>query len=180
MKAKLTPGLLLVLILLTACSPGAKNESPVEVADTTQISEDVYSNAEFFSLASYLTNEPADPADVQQIDSSCIIVITPTMAQMDAMTKEYGDELESVVDDAFYYQGMALDIIDSLKIKSVNADTKSFLKLNGSTKSYTLNIRKPNLPAWNIVFFHKDKEPEIVSAVDITVEKALTYFSDNH
>ena len=132
---------------------------------------------EFFSLSSYLINTPVDSTDVQQIDSTCVIVVTPTIAQMDAMTKEYGDDLESVVDDSFYYQGIALGIIDSLMLKRVDAGKSTYLQLNGAKKSYTLNLRKEGLPAWNIIFFHKEKEPEIVPSVDVTVEKAKSYFS---
>ena len=167
----------LMLLFLIACSgAGTKNETPM-ASDSTEAAQGVYSSDEFFSLSSYLTHIPVDSMDVQQIDSTCVIVITPTIAQMDAMTKEYGDDLESVVDDSFYYQGIALGIIDSLKLRRVDAGRATYLQLNGANKSYTLNIRKEGFPAWNIIFFHKEKEPEIIPSMDVTVEKAQSYFS---
>jgi hypothetical protein len=166
----------LMLSFLMGCSgAGTKNETPL-AADSTETEPGVYGSEEFFSLSSYLTHSPVDSSDVQQIDSTCVIVITPTIAQMDAMTQEYGDDLESVVDDSFYYQGIALGIIDSLQLKRVDAGNAEYLKLKGTKQTYTLNVRKEGLPAWNIIFFHKEKEPEIVPSMDVTVEKTQSYF----
>lgn len=166
-----------VLILFIACTGADKKNETVIKSDSTEAAQGVYTSDEFFKLSSYLTHVPVDSAGLKQIDSTCVIFINPTIAQMDAMTKEYGDELESVVDDSFYYQGIALGVIDSLKIKRTDAGPATYLKLNGAKQSYTLNIRKEGFPAWNIIFFHKNKEPEIVPALDVTPDKAKTYFS---
>lgn len=146
-------------------------------ADSTQYaSEDAYSR--YYKLDSYLTESPVEAKDVQEIDSTCVIIITPSIAQMQAMEKEYGDDFESVVDDAFYYQGVAISIIDSLQIKRVDAKEVPFILLKGhNDRNYTLHIRKSGLPEWNIVFFNIYKQPEIISAIDLTPEKTKDYFA---
>jgi hypothetical protein len=169
--------LLSVVTLLCSCfGSEKKTEKAVPVDSTQYASGDTYS--QYYKLDSYLTESPVEAKDVQEIDSTCAIIITPSIAQMQAMEKEYGDDFESVVDDAFYYQGMAISILDSLQINRIKAKEVPFVLLKGSnSRNYTLNIRKLGLPEWNIVFFDIYKQPEIISAIDLTPEKAKDYFA---
>jgi hypothetical protein len=169
--------LLPVAILLCSCFGSEKKTEKAVAVDSTQYaSEDAYEK--YYNLDSYLTESPVDAKDVQEINTNCALIVTPSIAQMQAMEKEYGDDFESVVDDAFYYQGIAVGIIDSLQIKRVDAKEVPFVLLKGNNnRNYTLNIRKSGLPEWNIVFFNVNKQPEIISAIDLTPEKAKDYFA---
>ena len=54
--------------------------------------------------------------------------------------------------------------------------TKQFVKLVGEQISWTLDIRKKDMPAWNLILFKKTKTPLIVPTIGLTTEKVRDYF----
>lgn len=172
---------LLSLLLSFSCMTNErKTEKEAEAHDdsTAVEDEDAYS-AHYTDLDFYLTEKSAAGADIQTIDSTCALIVMPNKNQMDEMTKEYGDDLESVADDGFYYQGLAINILDSLQVKRIEANENSLIEFVGNRKTYLLDVRRKGLPEWNIVFFNKNKDPEIISAIDLTPERTKQYFSPN-
>jgi hypothetical protein len=77
--------------------------------------------------------------------------------------------------DSNWYQGIAIEKMDSVGIKQISASGQ-FLRLKGQNKTWDLDIRKKNLPAWNLIFFKRTKEPQVISTVDLTTEKVREYF----
>lgn len=119
-----------------------------------------------YDLGSYLTN--ADSLYTETIDFDCAILIYPTEEKIERMKSDYGEEdFYIVADDNNWYQEKANEIIDSLGVKRIIVRGK-YLRLKGESKTWTLNIRRDNLPSWNLVFFKRTKEPQVISTVDLS------------
>lgn len=143
----------------------------IELVDTSKFEYEDYER-----LESYLSKIEIKNSNFEVIDFDCAILIYPTDRQIEEMKKENGeDDFYTIADDSQYYQGTAIRIIDSIGIKTITA-SKQFLRLKGKDKSWDLDIRKKNLPAWNIIFFKRTKEPKIISAIDLTVEQTKQFF----
>ena len=143
----------------------------VETIDATN-----YDYAELFKLDSYLTKNAIDEERLETVDYDCAILIYPTESQIEEMKRTEGEETFYIAaDDSNWYQGQAIGIIDSLGIKTFTAKGR-YLRLKGQRETWDLDIRKKNLPAWNLIFFKRSKEPEIISTIDLTVDKARDYF----
>jgi len=52
---------------------------------------------------------------------------------------------------------------------------KDYIQINGN-KKWVLDIRKKSLPLWNLIFFVKEKDPIVVSAIDLDISKIEEYF----
>jgi len=128
-----------------------------------------------FKLENYLA-EQTDTSKVQTIAFDCAVIIYPSPDQIEEMEKAEGEEnFATIADDASFYQSQASQIIDSVGIKTVMAN-KPFLKFTGSKKNWTLDIRKKNLPAWNLILFNKNKSPLVSPTISLTSEMVRTYF----
>lgn len=127
----------------------------------------------YLRLENYLSTSIS--GEIQTIDSTCAIVVDPTEDQIKKMEIEYGDDFPTIADDNSYFLSEAYLRLDSSHIKTVNAN-KRFLKLVGKSQTWILDIRKEGAPEWNMIFFHKDKTPEILSSLDATYDKIEDYF----
>ncbi len=130
---------------------------------------------DFFKLESYLDSDPVDTTKVQPIDYKCALLIYPNEKQIEEMKKEYGEDFFTIADDGNYYQGTAIGLLDSLKIKTISAN-KPFIRFIGTNKTWTLNLTRKGLPAWNLIFFARNKEPEIIGTAGLTTEKVNEFF----
>jgi hypothetical protein len=156
----------------SAITTTVDTSSQILTVDTTRFDYESY-----FKLESYLTKDNIENIKLEIIDFDCAILIYPTVEQIDEMKKEYGEEdFYTVADDNSWYQGQAIGIIDSVGVKKTTARGQ-FLRLQGKQATWDLDIRKKNLPTWNLIFFKTDKEPKIVSTVDLTVDEVKEYFN---
>jgi len=152
----------------------AAADSSVLAIDSSAQTEAAGDEDRYMNLQSYITQ--ADESKTQVIDFDCAIMVYPNEAQIKAMEKTMSEEeLATVADDYSWYQSQAGQLIDSLHIKTVTAQ-QTYLTLKGENASWTLNVRKDNLPEWNLIFFKKTKTPQIVSAIDMTLEDVKAYF----
>jgi hypothetical protein len=170
---------ILVLTMLLGCSK-VDNESNTEVAHNSTM-EKVYTAATLdeyqamYSVQSYITTQE-DESKTEMIDFDCAILIYPTDRQVEEMKKAMGEEdFYIVADDNNCYQATVIDLIDSLNIMKVTANG-TYLRLKGISESWTLDIRKDNLPTWNLILFKRSKEPEIAPTVGCTIEYVRDYF----
>lgn len=174
--------LLIVLFLgLCCCTCQSDKKEKVDNPDSTlhnnHIGSDSVSNkdVDYFKLDSYLVSEVDDTATLVTVGYNCAIVLSPTSEQIESMKKEYGEDFYTIADDATYYEGTAIGLLDSVKIKTVFV-TKPNVKLIGTKKSWTLNLSRKRYPAWNIVFFTKMKEPKVIGLAGITRHEIEDYF----
>jgi hypothetical protein len=127
-------------------------------------------------LDNYLTAGSFDKKVYDLIDFECAILIYPTSEQIDEMKKNEGEEDFYIgADDSNWYQTMAIEKIDLVGIKTITVRGR-YLRLRGHNKTWDLDIRKKNLPAWNLIFFKPTKEPKIISTIDLTVDETKNYF----
>ena len=144
---------------------------PVEIIDTSK-----FEYEDYFKLDSYLSKFQIKDHSFEEVDFDCAILVYPTDIQIEEMKKENGElDFYTIADDNQYYQATAIRIIDSIGIKKITV-SKQFLRLIVDNKTWDLDLRKKNLPPWNIIFFKKTKEPEIISTIDLTVEQAKQFF----
>lgn len=177
---------LLIIIAILNCSrttdsqlsiqPTDTSANLVAIATTTEtITTEEFDYESLFKLDSYLSKKIPDSA-LQIIDFDCAILIYPTDEQIEEMKKIEGEEAFYIgADDSNWYQGMSIETMDSVGIKQITASGQ-FLRLKGHDSTWDLDIRKKNLPAWNLIFFKHTKEPQIVSTLDLTVEHVREYF----
>jgi hypothetical protein len=174
---------ILICILATSCTT-TKTEVETKDALTADADTAVTANNGFTDdnpesytqLQNYLAEAPTSSEDVQEIDSTGVILVDPTDEQITQMEKEYGEEdLATVADDASFYEAEAIQKLDSFKVKTTEA-TKRFLKFSGNSKTWLLDIRKEGAPEWNLILFNKNKTPEIIPTIDLTHEKIKAYF----
>ena len=142
----------------------------VSKADPQQNSAD-----SLLKLESYLTSSITDSVKSQKINFNCAVIVFPNKEQIEAMKNDNGDDFLTIAEDASYYQTTALQILDSLKIKSLGS-TKNYVTFSGDLGEWTLNVRKKGLPEWNLIFFNTKKEPQIISEVTLTAPEAAAYF----
>ena len=153
---------IIILILVFAvwgCSKKADNREESK-NDSSKISKmDSVKNASFdydaqFKLENYLDADPGDISKMQTLNYDCAIIIYPSDEQIEEMKKNEGeDDFFVGADDSNFYQAQAMHLIDSARIRIVNAK-KAFLKLQGDQKAWILSIRKKDLPAWNLILGH--------------------------
>lgn len=129
----------------------------------------------YLNLENYLAENTS--GELQMIDSTCAILVDPTEEQIKKMETEYGDDFPTIMDDNVFFMSEAYQRLDSSKIKVVSADQR-FLKLMGVSESWVLDVRKEGAPEWNMIFFHKNKKPEVLSSLDVTYEKITDYFGN--
>jgi hypothetical protein len=174
---------LLSLSLAIACT-SPKTEQDTKNALTADADSAVSINGfreddldSYKELDNYIVTASVNSNDLQEIDSTAVVIIDPTEEQITQMEEEYGEEdLAAIADDASYYLSEATLKLDSFKIKTLEA-SKRFINLKGNRQSWLLDVRKEGAPEWNLILFHKDKIPEILPAIDLTDEKIKTYFN---
>lgn len=181
MKSRIAFIVVFVLLSCTSKKQQSENKitdsSTIHSIDTAEIIDtSKFEYEDYEKLESYLSKIKFKNNSFEVIDFDCAILIYPTDRQIEEMKKKNGEnDFYTIADDCQYYQGTAIGIIDSIGIKTITA-SKQFLRLKGNDKSWDLDIRKKNLPAWNIILFKRSKEPQIISAIDLTVEQTKQFF----
>lgn len=172
-----------ILILLICSSCGVKNVETMSSSvdsvspdSTVATGFDENNYESFLNLDNYIASALPNPADVQIIDSSAVIIINPTEEQIKEMEEKYDEDFYTIADDNSFYQAEAMMRLDSVGIKTVNAE-KRYLKLKGKNSEWVLDIRKEGAPEWNMILFTAEKSPEIVSSIDVTREKIREFFN---
>lgn len=110
------------------------------------------------------------------IDFDCAVLIYPTAEDINEMKKEYGEEdFYIVADDNNWYQGKAIEKLDSVGIKTTTIDGDS-LRFKGIEKTWRFDLKRDSLSGWNIILFNRRKGPQVISTVDITIQEIRDYF----
>lgn len=152
---------------------GTKQESQVESVVENANGE---KETDVLQLNNYVVNESMDSSLVQTIDFTCVVVVIPTDEQVEKMITENGEEnFATIADDYSFYQTEALQKIDSAGIPSRFA-SRRYIKLVAGDNTWLLDVRKEKMPAWNLIFFEKSKEPMIVPAMTVTADVVKNYF----
>lgn len=110
------------------------------------------------------------------INFDCAVLIYPTEEEIDEMIKKYGEEdFYIIADDNTWYQGMAIQMLDSVGIKTASVHGDS-LKFKGEEKNWAFDLKRDSLSGWNIILFSRKKGPQVVSAIDLTTDEIRGYF----
>ena len=161
----------------------AQVKAPIDTvtADTVMTTRafDKTDSSTYYELVNYFKDleVAVKPAEIQTVDSTCAILIYPTEEQLAELKTEYGDNFQTVASDNIYYHGMAIQMLDSINVETVTANAR-YINFKGrtGTQAWTLDIRKEGAPPWNLIFFHRNKKPEIVPFVDLSKQKIVDYF----
>jgi hypothetical protein len=132
----------------------------------------------YYVLGNYFSNTAQKPyrSEVQVVDSTCAVLIYPTAEQLKALQEALGADFDLLIDDNTYYQGLAIEMLDSIDVETINAE-KRFITFKGEKSgTWTLDIRKQGAPAWNLIFFKASKEPRVVPMADLSHQKIIDYF----
>lgn len=161
----------------------ARNNQPL--ADTLTIdslkAESVFSQSDsqtYYLLKNYIADAEIKlpPTDLQTIDSTCAVIVYPTDEQLKTLQTDLGDNFMQLADTYSYYQGSAIEMLDSIDVGTINAE-KPFLNFKGKKRrTWKLDIRKEGAPAWNLIFFNINKEPEIIAVKDLSHDRIMEYF----
>jgi hypothetical protein len=171
---------ILLPILLMACARTKDSQTQtsdlpinhVHFQDTTSIGIN-----QLYLLGSYLYDQPVDTGQVKEIDFNCAVLVYPNDDQIQQMKSEYGEEdFYIIADDNNWYQARSIALLDSANVIKITAE-KPFVRFVGNEGNWTLNLRRKGALSWNLIFFNQTKEPEVISTVDLTMEKIRTYFN---
>jgi hypothetical protein len=174
--------LFLPVIIFSCTAKSAEVATDAATHDTSRLKA-VYAGFDdnnfesFLTLDNYTPDETPPDHNLQVIESACAVMINPTDEQIRQMEKIHGDDFDTILDDASFYQTEAAIKLDSSKIRTIYA-AQRFLQFRGSTGTWTLDIRKEGAPEWNFILFQEGRKPEIIAAVDITYEKIDEYFGN--
>ena len=161
-------------------SIGSDTVVDVVEPDSTMLltgNEDEYVYGEEFKLENYVVTDKHDTADLVQISKSIALIVDPTEEQITEMQKDSDEEeFYTMADDATYYHGMAIGLIDSMNVETISATSRYVKFIGADNKSWVLDLRGTNAAPWNIIFFNINKEPEIISDMDLDVAKIRSYF----
>lgn len=158
---------ILCCTIVAAHAQTAKPPPPLPSVPLDSVSQD----ADNLALETYLSTRAVDSRLVQTIDSACAVLIYPDEEQIKALKLEGAEAYDVTVDDGMYYQGMAIEVFNALNVRTVTA-AKRFLRFQG----WLLDIRKRNLPSWNLILFTPNKEPRVVSAPTLERDSVAAYF----
>jgi hypothetical protein len=132
----------------------------------------------YFVLSNYIKDSLIEipRTDLQVVDSTCAVIIYPTDEQLDNLKFETGDKFMEMADAYSYYQGRAIEMLDSINIGTVEGEKRFITFKKSRSKVWELDMRKEGAPAWNLIFFKTSKDPEIISITDLSKERIMTYF----
>jgi len=132
----------------------------------------------YFVLANYFRDSVYVPQkkELQVIDSTCAVIVYPTDEQIEALKVETGDKFMELADNYSYYQGIAIEMLDSIDVGTVEAEQRYITFKASRKKLWELDVRKEGAPAWNLIFFKVNKEPEIISITDLSKDRIMEYF----
>jgi hypothetical protein len=172
-----------ILLILVCCSCGVKtvetNSALTEVGDTLRAGFDENNYESFLDLENYLVGEEPDAGQILTVDSSAVVIVNPTDAQWKEMEEKYGEDFHTIADDASFYQSEAMMRLDSAQIRQISLPSEQrYVLLKGNGSSWLLDLRKEGAPEWNVIFFDIRKEPEIVSAIDVTTDRIKQFFAE--
>ncbi|WKZ58797.1 MAG: hypothetical protein QY309_13070 [Cyclobacteriaceae bacterium] len=139
-------------------------------------SEPVYSALTLDEYKEFYNSDTTNiPSDLI-IDFDCAVLIYPDEAEINKMKKEYGeDDFYIIADDNNWYQGMAIEMLDSLGIKKATVHGDS-LRFKGESRTWGFDLKRDSLTGWNLILFSRTKGPQVVSTVDLTTQQIRDYF----
>ena len=95
------------------------------------------------------------------IDKPCVIIVSPTDAQIDSMKKVNEDDFYTIADDSNFYIGMVRLYLDSIKTPVIDIESKgtlSFRLANKKVSRVNMNI------VWGLFLYNgKDKPLKVES-----------------
>lgn len=100
-----------------------------------------------------------------------VLVVRPDSAHLAELRRRLGDDAFYVTaDDASFYQGMALELLDSLRVphEAVTAARIRF-RVGGVMKEYAWG-GQPDAPWWFVLLYDGESEPRISTGVDLAAE----------
>jgi hypothetical protein len=129
---------------------------------------------EFYSSDSTVAN--SDILVDLTINFDCAVLIYPTEEEIEEMIKAYGeDDFYIIADDYNWYQGIAIEMLDSVGIKKATVHGDS-LRFEGEGKTWGFDLKRDSLSGWNVIFFNRKKGPRVISTVDLTTQEIRDYF----
>jgi hypothetical protein len=149
--------MLLMVLTITACQNQIQEKPKVLTAAATDMGE--------FQIA--LTPDP-EPSDTLTIEEKSAVFFQPDSLQIERRKKKAGEtDFYAGADDYIFYMNSALQFLDSVKLKTVEARDKKFLRFVGRDASQQL-IRIDTLPElWGMFFFEPSKTARLANVLDI-------------
>jgi hypothetical protein len=114
-----------------------------------------------------LTSDPG-PSDTLTIAEKSAVFFQPDSLQIEQRKKQVGEtDFNAGAGDYIFYMNSALQFLDSVKLKTVEARNKKFLRFVGRDASQQL-IRIDTLPElWGMYFFEPAKTAHLANIIDI-------------
>lgn len=167
--------------------------------------DDAEASANWIDITASIVQKQVDTSEYHLITISCAIRIESTRADLRAqeradsivyaeeqirmagLTEEQRLQEDSIIqdanqiagDDAVWYnylEDMALEALDELKVRTITAKDKQYLKLVGEGGvSWVLDIRTNIYPGM-VVLFNTKKPPRLIHLAEVKKNTASNYF----
>lgn len=146
-----------MVLTITACQNQVQEKPKEPAATSNGIAE----------LHIALTPDP-EPSDTLTIDEKSAVFFQPDSLQIERRKKKAGEtDFYAGADDYIFYMNSALQFLDSVKLKTVEARDKKYLRFVGRDASQQL-IRIDTLSElWGMYFFEPSKTARLANVLDI-------------
>lgn len=130
----------IIIFTLLSCSKTSDKNSGGASTDTLQpaVRDSMNSSADsvdYLRLESYIVPDQNDTTSCYIIHHNCAVIVNPTDKQIDDMIKLNGeDDFATIADDFSYYQSTAMQMIDSVGVKTESSE-KQYIKFIGDKNS---------------------------------------------
>ena len=165
---------LIVLLFLILASCDDSSHQDTTSIKSTRGDTTFQTDTTHKSLIASATNSANN--DTLIVDRQAAVFIEPDSLKIESRKKQIGEEdFYTGADDYLFYMNTAHEFLDSIKLTSLNAKEKKFIKFIRSDKTHQV-IKLDKLPElWSIYFFDPTKKAK---QVDMTIidEEYKSYF----
>jgi hypothetical protein len=173
--------LLLITILIGSCNSSTKNEIVTEDVYKEELSSGISSEEEFalgFDINTYLTDYIPDSTESLLLKQNCAVFIGPSEAQLEVLRTQFGSqEFNAIVEDNLIFEITAREMIGSLNICNISTQKRYIVFQKPDETFIVVDTKAPYSLKWNLIFFHYDKDPEVVDMLEVDLINIANYFN---
>ena len=135
-------------------------------------------NSDDFNSFYMLENYKTTIGDTQAvIDYDCALFISPSANFIATMKLQMDtNDFYTIADDNNWYDYQAKVLLDSMKVRVEYQETGVIFFVGDNSKSWLLDFEKPGALGWNLILFNRSKKPQIVDAIDISIDQIKSFF----
>ncbi len=173
---------LFISLLLFSCNSKSNQETQIETEEKTneELSTGISAEEEFalgFDISTYLVEVNPDSTETFYLRQNCAIFIGPSEDQLNELRRQFGyHEFADIVDDNVLYEIVAKETLNTYNICNLSTNKRYIVFTKPDGSHIVIDTKAPYSLKWNLMFFHLEKDPEVIDILEIETQKILSYF----